>query len=201
MKIPENMDVYEDWDFWDSIQYTDDIPDELKTIEGYEEWKTIDGFPDYEVSIYGEVYSKRTGKILSAGDSGQGYALVVLCDKDGMHTKKIHRLVAEAFIPNPLNKPHVNHKDTCKRNNRVTNLEWNTVSENMKHAYAHGLIKIPDNFGAPKRKVRIVETGQVFESISDCARYLGVNSSRNHIGDCLNGKRNTCYGFHYEEVV
>lgn len=65
-----------------------------------------------------------------------GYASVRLPDKNHL----VHRLVAEAFIPNPENKPQVNHKDGNKRNNNVNNLEWVTQAENMTHAWSHGLI-------------------------------------------------------------
>ncbi len=64
-----------------------------------------------------------------------GYATVKMPDKNRM----VHRLVAEAFIPNPENKPMVNHKDGNKRNNNVSNLEWVTAQENSAHAWSYGL--------------------------------------------------------------
>lgn len=197
----KEMDIFEDWDMWENIETTDQIPDYLKTIEGFEkEWVDVNGFDDYEVSIYGEVYSKITNKILSPAIDENGYYRVALSKNGKSYTKKLHRLVAEAFIPNPNNKPTVNHKDTYKRNNRVVNLEWNTISENVKHAYDNGLIKVPETGRAPKKPVKIVETGEIFDSISDCANYLGVDPSHNHISDCMNGRRKTYKGYHYEGV-
>ena len=196
--------LLDDWDEWDRRERENDIPDELKTIEGYGNgWKTIEDFPDYEVSVYGEVYSKRTGKILSPGNGGKNYDYqrVVLCGKNGMHTKKVHRLVAEAYLPNPENKPEVNHKDGYKKNNRLTNLEWNTHKENIQHAFRTGLEVRSDKAGAPKKRIRIVETGQIFESVSECGRYLNEKKpNRSHISSCLSGKRKTHKGYHFELV-
>lgn len=196
--MAEEMDVYEDWDYWENLK---EAPEELMTIVGYEnEWVTIKDYPDYEVSVYGEIYSKRTGIVLQPARDKKGYLRVVLCDSDGMHTKKVHRLVAEAFIPNPEIKPEVNHVDGCKGNNRVTNLEWNTHKENMEHAFANGLGKRSEKCGSPKKKVRIIETGEVFDSISDCAKHVGDNPSHTHISSCIHGRRKTHKGYHYEVV-
>ena len=74
----------------------------------------------------------------------------------------------------------MNHKDGNKRNNHISNLEWNTMSENITHAYRNGLKQRPDNVGSPKCKVRIVETGEVFESIGSCAR--AINGDQAHKG-------------------
>ena len=102
-------------------------------------WKSI--APKYEVSTLGNVRSWKSGapKILNSLPNNHGYLYVQLYI-NGKHEKHlVHRLVAQAFIPNPLNKREVNHIDGCKFNNRVENLEWSTRSENNQHAYDTGL--------------------------------------------------------------
>ena len=161
-------------------------------------WKTAFNHPNYEVSNEGQVKKKSTGRILVATDDSHGYPAVTLIDDDGQHTKNVHRLVAETFIPNVEKKRTVNHKDGNKRNNHISNLEWNTLSENVKHAYANGLKKRSDNCGSPKRKIRIVETGEIFESIGSCAR--AINGDQAHISNCLSGRYHTNKGYHFEDV-
>lgn len=93
---------------------------------------------NYSISDIGEVRNDITGYILKPTIQ-QGYAHVTIyIDKKGKRVK-IHRLVANAFIPNPDNKPYVNHIDGIRSNNRVENLEWVTASENTRHAVDTGL--------------------------------------------------------------
>lgn len=117
-----------------------------------EVWKDIPGYEGiYQVSNMGRVLSvkfgpksvavplRQTPKIMSASRSSSGYFHVQLYKGGKSSTKLIHRLVAEAFIPNPDNLPQINHRDGNKANNRFDNLEWVTVSENQKHAIKLGL--------------------------------------------------------------
>lgn len=99
------------------------------------------GHPDYAVTKDGRVYSSKSDRFLTGWINISGYRTVGLYDSttDTMYNAVVHRLVAKAFIPNPENKPQVNHKDGNKLNNVLENLEWATAAENSAHAVANGL--------------------------------------------------------------
>lgn len=97
-------------------------------------FKTIPEFPNYKVSNYGNVMGNVSGIILKPQITKTGYLLGTLCLAHQKQTNKlIHRLVAQTFIPNPLNYPQVNHIDGNKQNNMVSNLEWCTYAQNKTH--------------------------------------------------------------------
>lgn len=102
-----------------------------------EKWKQIPNLP-YEISSLGKIRNLQ-GKVLKTYIQNSGYEQIKI-NYQGLHIhKSIHRLVAEAFMPNPLNKEYVNHIDGNKLNNTVDNLEWCTNSENILHARKTGL--------------------------------------------------------------
>lgn len=160
-----------------------------------EKWVFIKGFIDYEISSYGRVYSCKREIILTPYLNGWGYETVDLLRNGERYRRRVHRLVAEAFVENIFNKPEVNHIDGNKTNNRADNLEWVTNQENVRHAFDTGLnVRSSYDAGKPKRKVLVVETGQIYESINECARQLKCNHST--VIACLKGKQTTCKGYH-----
>jgi len=127
------------------------------------EWLPVVGYESlYLVSNDGQVMSlprlqyqpiggvrQIGGKVLKSPSNNIGYSQVTLCGPYDRKNVKVHRLVAVAFIPNPLNLPEVNHKDLNKANNSVNNLEWVTSKQNKKHATDNGVVF--GNFAAGKR--------------------------------------------------
>lgn len=114
-----------------------------------EEWKDIFGYEGlYQVSNMGEVRSlvnqarhkRKIPKILKAHKDGKGYLRIKVSKKQKTQTFKVHRLVAQAFIPNPKDKLQVNHKNCIKTDNKVSNLEWVTNEENREHAKKNGIL-------------------------------------------------------------
>ena len=92
---------------------------------------------EYLIDLSGDIY--REGRKLKPIVAGDDYRQVGIYHKGNKKLTYIHRMVAETYIPNPHNKPQVNHKDGDKTNNHVSNLEWSTSSENIEHAFRIGL--------------------------------------------------------------
>lgn len=171
-----------------------------------EEWKFIVGFEKYMVSNLGRVKSlnyKRTGKeqLLLPNKNNRGYLWVTLY-KNGADKKcLIHRLVAEAFIPNPDNLSQVNHINENKTDNRVDNLEWCSAIYNMN--YGERTKKQSETRKKlrmlPPRQDKAVEMFTLegdkvaeFVSIADAARQN--NFTESSVGACVRGYSKTCHG-------
>ena len=164
-------------------------------------WKDVPFDSNYKVSNYGRIFSKRTNKILKGELTEKGYIRVALTE----HKRYlVHCIVARTFIPNPENKPQVNHIDGNKQNNYVDNLEWCTQSENMRHALKTGLKIMPK--GKDVYNARLVyqydknnNLIKRWECMSTASQKLKI-SQRDIVRVCK-GKRKTCGGYiwKYEE--
>ena len=154
----------------------------MKSIKGYE------GL--YAVTSCGKVWSYRTDRFIKPDVTPKGYLTVRLC-KDGENRKcRVHRLVAEAFIPNPDNKPEINHRDEVKCHNHVGNLEWVTSAENAN--YGTRLNRISEKKAKP---VVCVELERVYKSATEAAGELGL--FQGNIVRCLKGRCERCGGYHW----
>lgn len=143
------------------------------------EWKIINKYGgQYAISKNGKVRSLLSGKLLTINQDRNGYPAVSVKDSNGKsHQVPIHRLLAESFIPNPEQKKTVNHKDGNKLNYDLSNLEWATYSENIKHAYDNNLMFQVDENGksVPNRVPVRRSDGVVFRSMSEAARCSGCS--------------------------
>lgn len=173
-----------------------------------EEWRDIEGFEGfYQVSNAGRVRSldhetagKRwKGRILSLGCSG--YQTVKLSKGKERTSKRVHRLVALAFIDNPEGHIEVNHLDGNKKNNRVENLEWCSPNGNKMHAWRTGLTqKPPSQMQFPIIQMINGSEIAIFSSIKEAGELLNISSA--DICKCCKGRRKTAGGYEwkYKEV-
>ncbi len=154
-------------------------------------WKLIKNSGHYEISNKGRMRNKTNLHILKPSIDKYGYYKIKYNnDKGVLIYKTIHRLVAEAFIPNPENKPCINHKDGIKTNNNLENLEWVTVKENIIHSFNNLLNKNT----SPVELLNIEDNSRLnFRSIKDLGRYLSIFSS-SLIPLIKNSNNNPIYG-------
>ena len=166
-------------------------------------WKPIKGYEGrYEVSNLGNVRSlnwRKSGlaKKLTPAIDRYGYLQVWLYNHKGERNfLKVHRLVAETFIPNPGNKPQVNHKDEIKTNNRVENLEWMTSKENCNYGTRNERAGKASGKTRSKQVIQYTkdcELVKVWSSTYEVERQLGF--AHNSISLVARGIRKTCGGF------
>lgn len=179
-----------------------------------EVWIPIKGYESkYLISNLGRVKSIQFNKhfIKKQRIGNHGYQIISVTIKNKNNVIKkcllVHRLIAEAFIPNPLNKKEVNHINGIKTDYRIDNLEWVTPSENQTHSY-----RILNNkscqIAAQKAKEKLskkigkydynMNLLEIYDSITDAAKKL--NKSHSHISQCCNDIRKTAYGFKWKFI-
>ena len=177
--------------------------------------KDINGWEDYTIDNYGNVFSKRKNKYLKQSINKNGYCKVALQKDKYKKIYSVHRLVAQTFLENPNNLPQVNHIDGDKKNNNENNLEWCTAKHNMNEAVRIGLFDrckkiqrknaIKNNLGknhvyaneVTKKKIGQYDKNdnliKIYESISEASRQTGINIMS--ISCCANKKRKSGGGY------
>lgn len=186
-------------------------------------WKDVKDFEGlYQVSNFGRVrrldsyvnswngLKNKKGRILKTTVNHYGYCVVDLCKDNKKKQHRVHRLIAETFIPNPENKPEVDHINTIRTDNRVENLRWVTDKEQRNNpltkqhcsdcqkgekGYWYGVRK-GDN-PCSKKVDQLTLDGeyiQTFNSIVEAGEYVNAKYSC-HIGQCCNGKQHTAYNY------
>lgn len=199
------------------------IPNNYKVVDFYEEiWRNIEGYEGlYQISNIGRVRSldrevrNGNGKRIIKGQilksiTKRGYITVTFYRDNKCKNYCVHRLVAEAFIPNPENKPQIDHINTIRDDNRVVNLRWVTRKENMRNPLTHEKMTGENHpfFGkhhteetrkklseTNSEKVICIETGQVFDSMIEAGEIMGVFPTS--ISAVCRGKNKTSGGFHW----
>lgn len=154
-----------------------------------EEWREVREAPRYLVSNFGRVYDYERDCLLTQTPDGGGYLRVKMWVHGVRRSMSVHRLVASLFLGNSLLE--VNHDDGDKTYNYVSNLEWTTRSENMKHAYNNGWVDVPKRF-----PMICVETGEEYKSSREAARELDISCHKLVIRVLDNPDR-SIHGFHF----
>ena len=172
-----------------------------------EVWKPIEGYEDkYLISNTGKVKSLYRNIILKPKTDKDGYKEVSLHKNGKSKTKKIHRLVAYAFIPNPNNLPQVNHKNENKENNHVENLEWCTSEYNNNYG-THNERASVNRKGKKhkkhkfKKQILCIETDEIFDTSQDVINIMfdGKGDSST-IRANSRGKIKSAYGYHFKYI-
>lgn len=160
-------------------------------------WKDVLGFEGlYKASSHGRVWSIRTNKEMKGVPDSYGYLRLGLYKENKRKYNSIHRIVAESFIPNPENKPQVNHIDENIKNNTLKNLEWVTEKENSNHGTR--------NIRMAKTKHKKIDRYSLdgeyidsFNSIKEAKDFLGCKDDSN-ISKCCKGKMKSAGGYRWK---
>lgn len=185
------------WEFSENGKQVSD--EKLKEIT--ESWRPVPQYPSHLISKYGEIYYVKTKTLLEPlnKDNKDIYIRAAINFRGEKKSECVHRLVAETYIPNPENKPEVNHKDGNKHNNNLSNLEWVTKQENSQHACDTGLCPKPKGKAVIQLDSNTGEEIKRFEFLQEAGKAVGLKS-----GDTIklvcDGKRKTAGGYKWKLV-
>lgn len=158
-----------------------------------EEWKRSTKYTEYEISNKGRVRNMLTGRVLKNSiNKNGGYEQVCLRREGKSKTERIRNLVADTFLEHKEGMD-VRNKNGDILDSRAENLEYCNRSKTIKSAYDRGS-KVPNNMV----KVRVVETGETYDSVTECAHALNVLPSG--VSKCINRAAYTCNGYHFEKI-
>lgn len=166
--------------------------------------KQIPNFPNHYITEQGDVISR--GRVHKQCTTKSGYKQVKLYYAGFKKHFYIHRLVAEAFIPNPDSLPYVNHIDFDKTNNNVSNLEWCSASYNIKYSYDAGRCELSRQLtsalgkkygGRIKKAVQSIENGIIYPSIKQASREVGIKNTSNIINAIKKGYKSGGFTWRY----
>lgn len=161
----------------------------------------IKGFEKYTINQDGVIFSKVTGRKMKCLKHTAGYCRVALLDTNGKSKfKYVHRLVAQTYLPNPENKPQVNHIDGDRTNHKLSNLEWVTQSENDLHSFKK-LNRKPSFLGrfgsSHPRSIKVTNGCKIYESIGQVSEDGFIPSA---VCTVINGKRKQHKGYSWRQV-
>ena len=145
----------------------------------------------YAITEDGQVWGYKRKRFLKPIINKDGYLYVNLSKNGKYKSYRIHKLVAEAFIPNPNNLPQVGHKDEIRNNNEIYNLYWTNQKDNNNYGLHN-----ERSAKAREKAIYCIELDKVFSSQKEAAKEL--NLSAGNICSCLKGRNNTCGGYHWE---
>jgi len=174
-------------------------------MEDIEIWKSIQEYENYEVSTFGNVRNKKTGRILKQAITSGYYCVGLSSIKT--KTYSVHRLVAKSFIPNLENKEQINHKDKNRLNNNINNLEWMSAGENNKHRSDGVKQTTNQNLEIYRINPNTNEILEKYNSIEDGAKWVleqkltkNFHSARSCISCCIRGINNLSFGFKWKKI-
>ena len=160
-----------------------------------EQWLPCREFPAYEVSDKGKIRNAKTGRILKTYINEKGYETVTLRRNGRQQNIKVHRIVADAFCEQYYEGLDVTHVDQDRSNNEADNLEWRFRSDIARRSFRRYGRKATGG-GNKGKPIRVLETGEIFLSIDECAKALGM--SRTVVSKCVNYPYlENRYGYHF----